>query len=456
MAEETFRFDLSVSQERYAGKCSDWGKVKYRTLTLDIDALADYIRKGYCFTHTFNNVGSDGSFSCKEKTIANFNHTNTVFIDVDDSSRTANDFYNTISPQPTLLYTTPSNITGENNRFRLVYLFSDTIDSNDEYRKQVSKIAGSIKDKISDFSFDATSVNCSQQMGGNGKADCILLRSDRVFSFDDFSKWNNCISNTYKKERRNDITHRNADVKEEMEIKIQDREFIETFWRIDSTQSAISFLTTYQDKYPIFESTQVSADIPYIDLNSNDYVEISRRYYVAKDTYGNNRAIPVKTKEGNRERILFSNALLRLKINPQMTFENLLYAMAYERQIWIDNTDGEFTNHILYKIAKGAYINGSAYNISNATEGQKRRRKKTNKCGCKVNKAFCDKYGVSVRSMANHMRTDASNKVLQRHYDFSKSVKENSSMLKEKGIKPNGERRLYEFVKWYKKLQNGR
>ena len=58
--------------------------------------------------------------------------------------------------------------------------------------------------------------------------------------------------------------------------------------------------------------------------------------------------------------------------------------------------------------------------------------------------------------MANRMRTDASNKVLQQHYDFSKSVKENCCLLKEKGIKPNGERRLYEFVKWYKNNFNNK
>ena len=75
-------------------------------------------------------------------------------------------------------------------------------------------------------------------------------------------------------------------------------------------------------------------DKPYIYLNN--YVEISRRYYVVKDDNGHNRAIPVKIKEGNREKILFRNALLRLKIDSKMSFENLLYAMVYERTYWID------------------------------------------------------------------------------------------------------------------------
>ena len=452
MAEETFRFDLSVSQERYANKCSDWGKVKYRTLKLDIDGLAKYIREGYCFTHTFTRHGRDGYFTCKEKTIANFNHTNTIFIDVDDSNKSAVDFYNTISPQPTILYTTPSNVTNAKNRFRLVYVFESAIRSNDEYKHQVAKIAGSIKERIADFTFDYTSVNCSQQMGGNGKADCILLRSNKIFSFSDFEKWNDCIQSAYKKEKKNDITNRNADIKTEKDVEIKDQQFIDEFFSIDSAECAMLFLKKYEKKYPIYERTQVNPDTPYIDLNNDNYIEISRRYYVLKDEYGVNHSIPIKIKEGNRERLLFSNALLRLKMNPMMSFENLLYAMVYERQYWIDNSDGEFTNYILYKVAKGAYLKRDAYNIPTATEGQTRRRAKTNKLGRKVNKAFCKKYNVSVRSMANRMRTTAANDVLLKHYDFSKSIKENSKILKSKGIKPNSERRLCEFNKWYKQI----
>lgn len=131
-----------------------------------------------------------------------------------------------------------------------------------------------------------------------------------------------------------------------------------------------------------------------------------------------------------------------------MSFEHLLYAMVYERQYWIDNSDGEFTNRRLYKITEGAYFNRAQYEISTSTQGQKRRRARTNKNGYKVNKSFCDKYGISAHSMANYMRTDITNDVLLANYDFTKTVKENSLLLKEKGIKPSSERRLYQFTRW--------
>ena len=120
-----FKFNASVSTTHYEGKCNEWGKLRYQTKEVTIDELGDYITEGYCFTHTFKEVSADGTFGCKEKTIKNFKSTNAIFLDIDDSSITAEDFYSTISPQPTILYTTPSNITGEKNRYRLVYIFED-------------------------------------------------------------------------------------------------------------------------------------------------------------------------------------------------------------------------------------------------------------------------------------------------------------------------------------------
>ena len=284
-------------------------------------------------------------------------------------------------------------------------------------------------------------------MGGNGTQDCLLLKSYNIFNFNTFKEYEGCSSTTYKKEERNDISNRKAVSYEKNEIKIVDKEFEREFWELTDNESVYKLLNKYKCKYPLYDATQVDENKPYIFLDN--YIEISRRYYVVKDDNGHNRAIPVKIKEGNREKILFKNALLRLKINPNMSFENLLYAMVYERSYWIDNSDGEFTNRTLYKIAKGAFIKREQYSkIKISTEGQKKRRARCNKNGFKVNPAYCEKYGVSVRKVANMMRRDIANETILENYDFEKSVKENSRLLKVNKIKPNSERRLYEFKNW--------
>ena len=167
MENRNFTFNMGVSTTRYEKKCTEWGKLRYQTVQLDIDGLEDYIRKGYCFTHTFKDVSADGSFGCKEKTIKNFKSTNTVFLDIDNSSLTAQEFYTSVTPQPTLMYTTPSNVTGVQNRFRLVYLYEQPILSNDTYKKEVQKISTGIGKIISDFSFDSTSTNASLLFAGS-------------------------------------------------------------------------------------------------------------------------------------------------------------------------------------------------------------------------------------------------------------------------------------------------
>ena len=441
------KFPLSVSTIAYQGKCSNWGKVCYRTEQVDIDQMAEYVKQGYCFTHTFKTTGSR-EFSTSQKTIANFDQTNMVFIDVDDSPISAPTFYQSISDPPSLLYTTPSNEIGIKNRYRLVYLFDEPITSNEKYKSLVEGIVNKISSQISDFRVDATCKNCSQQMGGNSLNNCILFKNYTVFTYSDFIKNNEgdmevCTPNSYKKEGRNDIHNRIA----EKGLVIIDNEFITDFWQIADRDSAQIFLQKHREIYLLCEATPISDLEPFIKLNE-DYVELTRRTYIIQDKHGNRQALPVRIKEGNRVRILFANALLRLKMQPDLTFENLLYAMVFERQYWIDNSDGTITNQELYKIAKGAFLNREKYHL-NPTASQARKRKK-NKSGYKVNPAFCESQGISTRSMANRIRTMVSDKILMEHYDFSKSVAENSRILKDKGVKPNSERRLYEFLKTYK------
>ena len=442
-------FQLGVSTTRYEKKCNEWGKLRYQTMSVDINALAEKIQQGYCFTHNFKEVDADGSFGCHKKTIANFKSTNTVFIDVDHAKTTATDFYATVTPKPTIFYTTPNHIEGVDNRYRLIYVYSDLIESNDAYKKEVYKICGSISSLIPNFNIDTSGLNASQQMGGNGTESCLLHKCNNIFNIDSFKDYEHCIPTTYKKRERNDISNRKAVSCEEREIEIIDKEFERVYWELADDESVYKLLNKYRCKYPIYDATQVNEDTPYINFEKDKYIEITRKYFIAKDEYGKNRAIPEKIKEGKREKILFSNALLRLKINPNMSFENLLYAMVYERQYWIDNSDGEFTNRVLYKIAKGAFIKREQYSgIKSVTEGQKKRRARCNKNGFKVNPAYCEKYGVSVKTMANIMRRDISNEIILENYDFEKSVKENSKLLKENKIKPNSERRLYEFKNW--------
>lgn len=85
-------------------------------------------------------------FLCvKDKTIANFLSTQTVWIDLDDTFVTINEFYDFVSIKPSILYSTPSNIIGVNNRFRAVYVFDELIESNKLYNEIVDNIISQLQ-----------------------------------------------------------------------------------------------------------------------------------------------------------------------------------------------------------------------------------------------------------------------------------------------------------------------
>lgn len=410
--------------------------------------LAEYVKQGYCFTHTFHTGGKD-TFGVKQKNSTNFDKTQVVFIDVDDSAIPAKTFYSTVSMQPSMLYTTPNNREEQQqNRYRLVYLFDTPITDKGTYKELATGIVKKISEEVEGFKVDKSCLNCTQQMGGNSLSNCQLYKNHSVFSFSDFIAGKTKdyrISKTYKKEKRNSIEIGNA----EQEMQIRDEECVKEFWEIRDEQSAYAFLTKYKDRYPLYEETPVDEKKPFIDL-SEGYVKLERRCYMTKDERGKWQSRPAKIHKGSRERVLFINAAMRMKMMPDMSFEHLLYAMVFERQYWIDNADGTITNKVLYETAKNARMKWEQYKPMQVKGTWKSR----NKSGYKVNPAYCKANDVSKRSMANKIRKMKSDKVLMENYDFSMSVAKNSKILKHKGIKPNSEGRLLQFVKEWKPMNN--
>ena len=128
-----------------------------------------------------------------------------------------------------------------------------------------------------------------------------------------------------------------------------------------------------------------------------------------------------------------------------MSLEHLIFCLMWELVNYVDNKDKELTKYTIVKIAIGAYEGREKYQPK-PTKGQRKRRIK-NKSGMIVNPAFAEHHGVSKRSVANNLRGHLSEKTLNQHYDFTKSVKDNSLRLKEQGIKPNSPRALYNFLK---------
>lgn len=451
MLHKTKRFPISISVEKFAQKPTNeqWRSMKYELTYLDINELADKIKLGYNFCHYYKNT-DDIIFGNREKRTDNFKETFIVCFDIDKSEITYKDFYQNITYKPSFSYTTPSNITGEDNRYRLIYQFSQPVVSNDFYKILFDGIIDNIRRDIPNFELvDKSCRNVTQQMGGNALPHIEYFLNNIIYQFSDFT--DNISSNSagrdFPKLSSGRGGERYADAvgkPKEKEVEcteFTDQEFKNDFFNITDFTSYISFREKYINKYPIIDQTPypiADDDTPLIKL-PDDFTAIKRDWLRVADEKRDGDVFHspkrVKIRKGRRHRILFTNAMLRRKILPDITFEHLLFCLVYERQEFIDNTDKAITNMELYKICKNAF---NAKEITIKIKKDKRKHI--------VNESFCEKYGYSKQQIAAMARESKTTNILEKEYQPHLSVKENLQFLSDKGYSI-GKSTVYRYCK---------
>ena len=422
---------ISLSLLNYTSKESiDIKKICFKRSSINITDFVKYIKEGYCFCHWFNTKVD--TFNIYEKTNANFDKANVVFVDVDDFDMEMKQFVNGLSMKPTVYYTTPNNLNpqkGNKYRFRLCYVFNEDIQNCDTLASAYKGIIAEIrKDYPSYPDKDTCGARPSQYMNGNGTPRCEVYSTDCVYSLADF-----------------DVSHVEAVRKERATTKekpnnnavypIKDTDFINDLFTLPPSD----LLVKYRERYCYFDHTELTFNDGYA-LVPEDYQEIYRSWY--QNTFinknGDTRKVSViKTKRDgdNRRKCLFVSALIRRKILPNITFEHLLYNLIAERQWYYDNSDNVLNNQELMRIANNAL--SMAYD----TIRLKTKRKPSK---FKVDKMYCLEKGIKPKAMVGVVRRKLKDEEIGNLYDCSLSVKENLEMLKANGIKI-GLSRLYEF-----------
>ena len=170
--DESFRFDISISDRRYDHKptSEDYQAMTFHVEDLNADDLLDRITSGYSICHIFKN---------NRRVMKNFLYTNAVFIDVDDSPQPMNSFLDGCDFTPSIAYTTISD--GKNGlyRFRLIYLLNEQIASVEEYKYLYDIF-------IKKVSLIETKDNCgavaTQLMNGNSNNNVRVFSSNYVWN----------------------------------------------------------------------------------------------------------------------------------------------------------------------------------------------------------------------------------------------------------------------------------
>ena len=419
-----YRFWVSLSQQKFDHKpdrTTEVGRLSFNRAYESADGFANLMAKGYCYAPIFKSA----TFSMGEKTDKNFCYSYFISLDIDHSKTDMNNMIENIKYKPTIAYTSCSNGLDGEYSYRLIYCFADKIVSNEEYSNYVYTILNA--NQISIDEIDKRSLKASQYYNGNGCGNIETNVSNIVYSKIDFTDYykNYCI-NDYNKNESININHIQTPPTIMSYVDtFENKQFENDFWSMRMED----VLSKYVNVYPNIEHTElpkVDENTPYI-LIPKDYVEI-RRWWRVKD---NGSAIKAKDGQGRRRR-LFLNGILRRLINPNITFDNLLYNMLYELVYYISNFDAEniIGKKEIYNIAR---------NVMKKDITQYERLKEAKKKGADrkfiTNPNYCISHSVSkkkARAIAQYALGNGDK--IGELYDCSLTDKENLEVMKEYGL----------------------
>lgn len=421
-------YNISVSLNKYSDKnCIKWQTMQYAKRHLTIDELIELIKEGYCFCHCFT-TQSD-IFGLRDKTDSNFKEANMVFVDIDDSIISMSDFITKLSYKPTIAYTTPNNHSEKSNylyRFRLCYILENPIKDIDTYKRVYEGIMQHLSKDVEGF---VCKDNCgrspSQQFSGNGSGNCEVCTSNVIY---DSQKFAISVIKGTKQAECNKLR--------KTEIAATDSQMLRDL----TDMKPLDFIAKYRNTYSFYESTPLEYQDGYAIL-PKDYTMIKRAWYwdnfIKKDGTVKYFGKRKKLRDGDkRKKKLYTSALIRKQILPNISFEHLLFNLVCDREYYYDNSDNELNNNRLIDICKRV--------IATPIEEIKLQRYRPKEY--EVDKEYCREHGITPNEMKNRVRRLLKDMEIGESYDCSISVAENLIMLKGMGLKV-GKSRLYEWCK---------
>lgn len=409
------KFDISVSTKTFENKNEiSWKDVRYKRFDdLSIDNFLNKITKGHTFCYVFND--NDKIFGQSVKTKENFKYTNLIAVDVDDSPIAMNDYLSKIHMQPTIAYTT-QNDSEDKHRFRLIYFFEEKISDVHLYVILYRKIVSMLEDYTGVEMQDNCMCSVNQQFAGNARKDIYLLFNKIEYNINDFAPFK--IKEKFvKNERKQDNS----------QIKVTKLNLSEEFLNDIQNMTDLDFIEKYSSKYTYEMETPVK-------FNDKGYALIHDEFYQVKHKFNYNMQV-VKYQIGEDRKLkLFIIGLTILKINPNITDENLLYDLIIERCNFFDNSDDKLNTRYLLDLAKG--IRNQEDNIIQPIP----KKFKIDTKGFYADKieryaeAFCN-YRVALNKVVAQVKNLIKKEEVAKYYDSNKSMKENHKIINDKGVK---------------------
>ena len=424
---------VSISTQGFTTKPQgkEVAQIRYIKQTLTIQQLIDYISRGHCVTHCFEDY--DEEFGQSTKKIENFRYTQLIGIDVDDSDVDLDTYITSLVYKPTLAYTTFShNVKG--NRFRLIYIFNQKVKGAEQYCDVYKWLTQDLNLK------DNCMQSCAQMMyGTNANAQWYITDTTYDIPSECNTKVKKASGQNFTKSSNpniiieRDTFYSNCQLVEENDHLISDNAVVKALY----SMSPQDFIFYFRNTFEYFTSTPLHYENGYA-LLPDDYCEITRPWYREQVR---DKVITVvrRLRHGDKRKTRMSNtAVIIRKIKKDISFEHLLYILVCERQYYYDNSDKVLNNKELINIAKWAIeLPSEQINL------QKIKHPKF-----KVDKSYWAERGITARQAANIVRGQIKDRTIGELYDCSLTDRENLAIMKEYGIKVS-QRSLTNFKRKY-------
>lgn len=414
---------LSISKKSYKVKPTrkEISMMVFEPSTISLSLFAELIRNGYNYCHIYNT--STSSFNTWEKTNENFNSTNIIILDIDDTNKPFEEYIGNLTYIPTISYTTPSNDDSKQiYKYRVVYVFEQSITSETQFHQ--------IYDVLShQAEVDNQGTKCDSHLRAvaqyaNGSYGCRMINDfSKTYNISDFT---NCLNTT------NNVLNNSINIicdetkkqdKKKYKTKIN-KSILNDYYSLEP----LKFLYKYKSQYPIIENNdEILEYIDGVAEIKDGYIELYRkfRFDTIESSNGLSKLITrtTKIKDGQgRRSILYKNGLIKKAIKPSITIEEMIYNLVYERQYYIDNTDNVVNNETLLDIAVNAF--NSEVKI-----------RTYNKRKHKVNKEWCVANGLTPKQYYQMWKKEQNYRLIDSWYDISISLKENLKMALDSDIK---------------------
>ena len=427
------QIELSLSVDYYLSKPKNIAQIRYKRRTFTQNSLMVVLGTGYCVAHCFKTQNE--IFTQSEKTNDNFEYTQMIGVDIDDCDTVMETFIAGLKRKPTFAYTTFSNgIKGKGNRFRMIYIFNQKIDSIPLYKAVYNWVTEGLN--IND--------NCmrsvSQQMFGTTK-DAQWYISDTTYDVPHFDE--SIITTQSEKIKVQNSLNQSAISNQSEKIKVQkvvSSQISKSFINDINCMASMDFISKYRNCYPYFTETELQYKDGYAVIDSNYYV-VKRMWYnqVYETKNGNITVSEIrKYKDGNKRRIrMYNTARILRNIKNDITAEHLAYILYCEREYYYDNSDNVLSNEKLLSIATEITSMPMERVIMN-NDG---------KNSFKVDKKYWKERGITARQAVQIVRGQIKDKTIGELYDCNLTDKQNIEMMNEYGIKVS----LITLKRWRKK-----